>query len=190
MSFRSAVARCQRDISNFLALREAQEADDKPVGDLLLHSFESTYARKLPEAVLSEARRKDLESVSERRRGGGVWILELGNKIVGTFSLLKPGSPLSESWLPETATLRCLAVDPSFHGLGFSERLLTEADEIIRLWGLKGICLHVVAGALGVGRLYIRHGYLRDPRGDRGFLGIDLHGYVRPLSAEIIQNTR
>lgn len=94
---------------------------------------------------------------------------------------------MPRSWLPQTATLRCVAVDPAFHGFGFSERLLVEADEIVRLWGLKGICLHVVNGALGVGRLYERHGYLRDRRGDRDFLGGSLMGYVRPLSADYVQ---
>ncbi len=187
MSVRSAFARCKRDVANFLSVRQAQSPDDSAVSSLLLDSFDGTYAAKLPQAALSEERRRDLQDVEARRNAGGVWILELGNKIVGTFSLILPGSKLSESWLPQTATLRCVAVDPSFHGFGFSERLLVEADEIVRLWGLKGICLHVVTGALGVGRLYERHGYLRDRRGDREFLGVSLMGYVRPLSADYVQ---
>lgn len=187
MSTSRASTRCHRDISNFLVLRESNIDDDLAIGALLVHAFNSTYARKLPEAVLSDARRTDLLAVDTRRKAGGVWVLEFGNKIVGTFSLIRPAHAMSESWLPDTNTLRCLAVDPGFHGFGFSERLLTEADDISRFWGMKGICLHVVAGAGGVGRLYSRHGYLRDERGDREFLGVQLNGYIRPLSSEILR---
>ncbi len=187
MSVKSAFVRCKRDIANFLTVREATSEDESCVASLLLNSFDTTYAEKLPQAVLSEDRKRDLQDVNARRKGGGVWILEMGNRLIGTFSLLLPSSQLSESWLPDMATLRCVAVAPEYHGLGLSERLLQEADDRVRLWGLKGICLHIVKEATSVGRVYERYGYLRDRRGDREFLGLSLSGYIRPLSVDLIQ---
>jgi GNAT superfamily N-acetyltransferase len=192
MHTRNFASRCQRDISNFLQIREAAAEDDTSVGEFLLHAFDTTYFKKMPEAALSEDRKRDLLDVAGRRASGGVWILSLGEQLVGTFSMLHPRSNLAESWLPESAVLRCVAIAPQFHGLGLSERILLESEQIARLWGMKALCLHVVQGSKGVAGVYENFGFLRDARGDGRFYEIPLWGFTLPLSIEALTspNTR
>lgn len=168
----------RRDISNFLRLRTATPGDDPSIGAFLLHTFLKTYQEKMPLFVTTEERKRDLLNVSAKRKVGTVCVLELGYRIVGTFSLIHPESDACEAWLENSANLRCVAIDPDFQGLGFSEILLTEAHRIARLWEVMHVCLHVQNGADAVARLYQKSGYIRDSRGDGEANGQNLEGYI------------
>lgn len=171
-----------RDLANFIQLRPAFPSDDLSVAELLLHTFISTYAQKLPTITTSDERKKELRDVGSRRKQGYVCIAELGYRTIGTFSLIHPESPLSEAWRPNGATLRCLAIDPEFHGLALSELLLDEADRVAGAWNAGAVFLHVQNGADRVATLYQRHGYVRDPLGDKISHGSSLEGYCKNLS--------
>ncbi len=170
-----------RDLINFIQLRAALPSDDLAIADLLMHTFLSTYKEKLPTVQTSEERKEELRNVRGRRKNGYVCVAELGYKIIGTFALIHPESPSSEAWRPNGATLRCVAIDPHFHGLALSELLLEEADRISKLWAASGIYLHVQDGAEKVAALYEKHGYVRDPSGDKIALGNKLLGYMKAL---------
>lgn len=170
-----------RDILDFISIRQASGIDDDEVGDLLVRSFGETHAEKLPNAMLPPSRVTELRDVKTRREHGRVFVLELGYRIVGTFALIRPGSDLSDSWLPNGATLRCVAVDPEFHGLGFAQALLAQSEEVARTWEADYICLHVFKGATGVAKLYQARGYLREPCGDILSHGHMIEGYYLPL---------
>jgi GNAT superfamily N-acetyltransferase len=185
----SFATRCQRDISNFLKIREATKQDDLVVGEFLINAFDTTYGKKMPSAALSQDRKTDLMDIASRREGGGVWILELGNQMVGTFSLLHPRSNLADSWISDSAVLRCVAIAPEFHGYGLSERILLESEQIARLWGMRALCLHVVAGSKGVARVYEQFGFLRDARGDGQFFDVPLWGFLLPLNIDVLTST-
>jgi len=170
-----------RDLVNFIRLRPAMPGDDLSVAELLVHTFLSTYERKLPFLTTCDDRKKELRDVSSRRKQGYVCVVELGYRIIGTFSLIHPESPKSEAWRPNGATLRCVAIDPEFHGLALSELLLDEADRVASAWNSEAIHLHVQKGAAKVASLYLRHGYLRDTEGDKISFGNDLEAYYKPL---------
>ncbi len=171
----SAVGLNKRDIANYISLREATPSDDSPVGDLLVESFGQTNYEKMDGLVLSQARREDLRDVSARRHAGGVWVLELGYRIIGSYSLLK--FPTADHWIADSLLLRCLAVHAEFHGLGFSGLMLEHARSIAASWKAATISLHVTKGANGLARLYQSHGYVRDAKGDNLFLGTAIEGY-------------
>jgi GNAT superfamily N-acetyltransferase len=171
-----------RDIFDFINIRQASCLDDNHVADLLVKSFTETYAQKLPQIVTPQQRISELRDIKSRRENGEVCVLELGYRIIGTFSLINPDSNLSECWIQNAANLRCLAIDPEFHGLGFSEVLLTESERIARSWSLSLICLHVQKGAEGVAKLYKKRGYIRDPHGDFQSHGLPVEAYFLPLS--------
>ncbi len=153
-------------MSNII-IREAGPEDDARIGELLIHAFIATYARKMPTVVYGDARKAELRDVAVKRARATVLVADIGGEIVGTVSIFKPKAPTSEAWLPHFADLRHLAVDPSFHGKGVSGPLLDRAEAIARdEWETDGICLHVRRGADGVARLYQNRGFLRDPSGD------------------------
>lgn len=171
-----------RDLSNFINLRPALPGDDLSIAELLTNTFLSTYKKKLPAIETSEERKAELRDVALRRRSGYVSVAELGYRIIGTFSLIHPESPLTDAWRPNGATLRCVAIDPEFHGLELSSILLEEADRIAGLWKSSALFLHVQKGANKVASLYEKFGYVRDCAGDKIAHGYELLGYVKDLN--------
>lgn len=167
-----------RDISHFLQLRVARMEDERVIGELLIRSFEQTYRTKLPSVVTNQARKIELLDVASRRRQGVVYVLELGYRIIGTFALIPSNDSSTQSWVAGATNLRCLAIDPDFHGYGFSETLLSEAERVARNWNARAICLHVQKGAEGVARLYEKYGFVRSPEGDMSSFGNENEGYV------------
>jgi GNAT superfamily N-acetyltransferase len=173
-----------RDLANFIRIRPALPSDDLGLAELLIHTFSSTYERKLPSVITTKERKQELRDVSSRRKHGYVGVAELGYRIIGTFSLIHPESPRSEAWNPNGATLRCVAIDPEFHGLRLSELLLQGADRVASAWNSAGLYLHVQKGADKVAKLYLRHGYQRDPNGDKLSFGCELEGYLKCLETK------
>jgi ribosomal protein S18 acetylase RimI-like enzyme len=172
----------KRDIANFLECRVARPGDDPVIGQLLIKAFEETHKIKLPTVETCEMRKKELIDVENRRRHGSVYVLELGYRIVGTFSLIPPGSPVTQAWKRDSSNLRCVAIDPHYQGLNFSELLLNKAKEMAQLWKANDIVLHVYQGADGVARLYQRFGFVRTMEGDFSHLGYRLEAYTLPLA--------
>lgn len=168
----------RRDISHFVLVRLARVEDERAIGELLVRAFVQTYSRKLPEVETNSVRKLELHDVAGRREEGLVYVMELGYRIIGTFTLIRPGALLTQSWLPNTANLRCVAIDPEYHGLGLSQQLLVEAERRAREWGSDAICLHVQKGAEGVAKMYEKFGFRRDNRGDRVYNGSSIEGYA------------
>ncbi len=171
----------RRDLINFIRVRHAHPGDDHLVGELLSKSFRETYAKKIPDLLTPPERERELRDVKTRREHGVVRVVELGFQLIGTYALIPPTAALSEGWREGAATLRCLAIDPAFHSLKLSERLLTDSVEQARLWSCAGICLHVQSGALGVARLYEQFGFTRDSLGDKLSMGSLIEGYFLKL---------
>lgn len=179
-----------RDIFDYISIKKVEPSDDGRVADLLVRSFTETYRRKLPHIPTPNERVVELRAVDTRRRDGHVYLLELGYRIVGTAALIRPGERENESWIANAANLRCLAIDPDFHGLGLSELLLDEAERMARRWSVRSICLHVQSDAIGVARLYQQRGFLREPSGDMICTGYPVDGYYLPLTPALTTECR
>jgi ribosomal protein S18 acetylase RimI-like enzyme len=166
-------------------IREARPEDDSSIGDLLINAYVTQYARKMPEVVVDENRKKDLRNVAEKRRIGTVLVAELDGKIVGSVTLLRPGSPRSEAWRDQMADLRMFGIDLNYRGQGIADALLDEAERIVREeWKCLTLGLHVRRGARGVAGIYMKRGFQRDPSGDLDKLPeIFLEAYVKTLGA-------
>ena len=165
-------------------MRDATPADAAAVGELLVQAFELTYARKLPEVVVSEERRAELRAVAKKRGVAKVWVAEpvAGGGIVGTVALWPPGAAGNEAWLEGAADLRHLAVVDAHRRSGVSEQLMDVAEAAARATGCKAVCLHVRRGVTGVARMYLGRGYRRAPEGDLDLLPeVFLEAFVRVL---------
>jgi GNAT superfamily N-acetyltransferase len=147
-------------------IREARPEDDFAIGELLVDAFVTQYAKKLPEVVYTEERKRSLRDVASKRAIAKVWVAEVEGEVAGTVALFPPGSPGSEAWLPHAADLRHLATAVRYHGTGLSRPLVDSAEAMARQWGVDAIALHVRRGAKGVAEMYQRRGYVRTPEGD------------------------
>lgn len=172
-----------RDVENFMYTRFATESDDKEVAALLLKSFIETNSKKMPNVRHNEERIFELFDVATRRQHGKVLLVELGKEIVATCALIHPGSPEGSEWTLDTAYLRALAVDPNYHGLGLSRRLLDAARNLALEWRVQSIALHVQRGADGVARVYQKYGFTRDERGDTESCGNEIDGWIYDLNS-------
>ena len=147
-------------------VREATAQDDRAIGELLVAAFEKTYARKMPEVVMSDTRRAELRDVASKRQVAKVWVYERGGEVVGTVALWPAGAPRTEAWIPGGVDLRHLAVDERHRGGDISRALLDVCEAHARAVRAKAVCLHVRRGAVGVRKLYESRGYVRRPEGD------------------------
>ena len=152
-----------------MVLREAGAADDVAIGELLVQAFVSSYARKLPDVVVTDRRKEELRDVASKRAVAKVWVVEHEGVVVGTVAMWPPGSHRSEAWISNAADLRHLAVSGAHRGGRVSKLLLDAAEGWARAQRLAGVCLHVRRGALGVKALYEARGFVRRPEGDLDF---------------------
>ncbi len=164
-----------------LSLRFSTPEDDVAVGELLVASFETQNQAKL--GVRSTLHRlADLRDQATKRKNATVIVGELDGRIVSTVTVYRAGANGSEAWAPGAVGLRYLAVDPALAGQGLSTQLLDEAVEVAWSWGSTGMCLRIRREADGLARLYARHGFVRDGRGDVDLLPeIFLLGFYRDL---------
>jgi GNAT superfamily N-acetyltransferase len=149
-----------------MIIRDAVEADDTIVGELLVQAYLTQFAKKLPDVSYSAERLADLRNQSARRASASVLVAEIDGRIVGTVTLYPAGASGSEAWIAGAADLRLLAIHPEFQGRDLSGKLLDAAEALARKWGASAICLHTRQGASGVARLYHSRGYVRDETGD------------------------
>ncbi len=165
-----------------IQVRPATAADDAAVGELLVEAFVRTYARKMPEVVVTEGRKAELRAVARKRAEAAVWVAEVDGALAGTVALWGPGAPGSEAWRPNAADLRHLAVSLRHRRLGVSAALLDAAEAHAWAVGAGAVCLHVRRGAHGVRRLYVGRGYLPEPAGDleRPEVSLEALVLVRP----------
>lgn len=161
-----------------LHIRRAEPRDDEVLGPLLIDSFLTAYARELPWVTYGEDRRKELSDCRTKREEGVVLVAELDGEVVGTVLVYPPGAPHNETWLPDTADLRQLAVAPKWFGHGLSQPLLDAAEAEAWAMGVERVSLHVRQQAKGVRTMYERRGYVRAPEGDLTFPGVELAAYV------------
>ena len=161
-----------------MKVRLAEAQDDTRVGELLVESFMTAYARKMPEVVYDEERKRDLRDMATKRREATVLVGEVDGEVVGTVMVYAPGVAKNEAWLPNAADVRQLAIAPAHFGKGYSEPLMDEAERIAWSWGVGACVLHVRRGAIGVSEVYQKRGYVRAPEGDRALPTVYLEAYL------------
>ncbi len=171
-----------RDIMHFVHTREATERDDSALGGFLLKVFGQATCENKPDVPLVPGRIQELLNVSGRRAHGSVRILELGDRIIGSYSLIRPQTDLTGAWSNEAAYFCSFAIDSSIQGLGLAALLLMEAHALALSWEMKAMQLKVVSTAEGLHRLYKKAGFYPDPKGDGHEFGFDLNGYTCELS--------
>lgn len=164
-----------------IIVRPATAKDDAAAGELLVEAFVVQYGKKMPEVVVTEARKSDLRAVAERREVGRVLVAEVEGALAGTTTVFPPGHPSSRTKDRTAAEMRYMAVGLGFVGTGVASRLLAAAEAEAKRYGATALALHVRRGAIGVGRFYEKHGYQRAVADDCDLPDIFLEGYRKDL---------
>lgn len=132
-----------------LIIREAHSDEDQKIAGLLAEAFGKPV----------EAAR-----LGALRAAGTVLVACHADEIVGTLTLLGPGTPLSPPWLLGGAALVRLAVRADWRGRGLGRDLIDSAEATARAWGVHAIGVPR-QGAERLARLFAERGYESVPEG-------------------------
>jgi ribosomal protein S18 acetylase RimI-like enzyme len=123
-----------------------------------------------------------LGDAAHRHAEAELWVAVDGRGVVGTVTLVEPGSSLCEIAGDGEAEIRSLAVAPTASGEGIGEALTRHVVDRGRELGLGSIVLSSSTTMHAAHRLYERLGFTRLPGRDWSPVpGVQLVAYVLPL---------
>jgi len=132
----------------------------------------------------SEGYEAHMADVAGRASVSTVLAAVLDGRLVGTATLVFPGSPLDEIGDPDGAGIRMLGVDPACRGRGVGEALVRACVQRARDGGAARIWLHTETCMTDAHRLYARCGFVREPARDwTPVPDVDLLAYVLDLAS-------
>lgn len=160
-----------------VTVRVAEPTDLEQVGRLTGEAYlvdgliteESEYLDELRDA----ARRAEHATVLV-----AVETVGAGEEVLGTITLVSPGTPYAEIAAPDELELRMLAVSPAARGRGVGELLVREAIERAVGWGAHRVVLSTMTDMVAAQRIYERLGLDRTPQRDWQVNGYVMHVYV------------
>ncbi len=166
-------------------IRPAREADLAAVGALTIEAYRAdglvadtdAYAAHLADAV---ARFRDAELLVAVDASDGAEGADDG--LLGSVTVVLPGTPLAEVSEPGEAEFRMLSVAAAARGRGVGEALVRAVLDRARALGADRVVLSSAEQMRAAHRLYERLGFTRLPERDWSPLpGVKLLAYVLPL---------
>jgi len=104
--------------------------------------------------------------------------VDAAGEVLGTVTIVRPGSPYAEISRPGELEFRMLAVAPSARGRGIGEALTRAVLDRARALGIRQVVLSSLDGMRSAHRLYERLGFERLPERDwRPYPHISLIAY-------------
>jgi ribosomal protein S18 acetylase RimI-like enzyme len=121
-----------------------------------------------------------LLAAAVRARGEVLAARDGTDSLLGTLTLVAPGSPARRLATPEELELHLLAVRPDVRRRGIGEALVRDALRRAQREGARGVVLWTQPMMDAAQRLYLRCGFERDARADfsRGARQFLVHRYV------------
>ena len=136
-----------------------------------------TYVRGgFTDAILADT----LLAAAVRARGEVLAARDGTDSLLGTVTLVPPGSPARRLATPEELELHLLAVRPDARRRGIGEALVRDALRRAQREGARGVVLWTQPTMDAAQRLYLRCGFERDASADfsRGARQFLVHRYV------------
>ncbi|HUQ54754.1 GNAT family N-acetyltransferase [Lentzea sp.] len=159
-----------------LLIRPAREADLSVVGAITVQAYSADgyvtahddYARTLADAT-SRFRDADLLVAEDGETG----------EVLGSVTVVHPGTPYAEISRPGELEFRMLSVSPAARGRGVGEFLVRAVIDRARAAGVSHVVLSSSEKMLAAHRLYQRLGFTRLPERDWSPVpGLDLLAYA------------
>lgn len=161
----------QNDDAPFL-IRSISDRDVAHEPALIAAAFAAGPYGDLP---VSAERRAFERDVSGRAASGAVLVAVAegvdsdGDRLLGTASVLRAGSPYSRVAIDDEAEVRLVAVDPDAQGAGMGEALMRASMETALGWGADALLLDTGELNTRAQALYARLGFDRLPERDERF---------------------
>ena len=102
-----------------------------------------------------------LRDAAGRAAAGDLLVAADGDRLLGTLSLLRPGTGYTRQARDDEAEVRLLTTDPDARGLGVGARSSRESITRARAWGVQAIVLDTGPRNVASQRLYHRLGFER-----------------------------
>ncbi|MGW9631369.1 GNAT family N-acetyltransferase [Agromyces sp. NPDC055520] len=179
----------QTDSAPF-TIRPIRDADVAAEPALIVAAFAAGPYGHLP---VSAERLEFQRDVSGRAASGAVLVavarrpdaaalddadgLGAGDRLLGTSSVLRAGTPYSRVAIGDEAEVRLVAVDPAAQGAGMGEALMRASLETALGWGAGALLLDTGARNLRAQWLYARLGFERLPERDEEFGEVRVFAY-------------
>jgi len=141
------------------AARVARPDEYRAVADLVARSFAAGpygHIHATPERVALEA-----DSAGRAAAGALIVVPDADGRLIGTASLLRPGTPFTRLAVDGEAELRLVGVDPDVRSTGVADALVAESIAEARRWGMQRLVLDTGSLNERAQRLYLRHGFQR-----------------------------
>jgi ribosomal protein S18 acetylase RimI-like enzyme len=127
---------------------------------------------------VGDERRAFERDAAGRATSGAVLVAVAGNRLIGTASLLRAGTPYARVAAPGEAEVRLVAVDPAAQGTGVGRSLMRASLEAALAWGADALVLDTGARNTRAQALYERLGFVREPERDAAVSAGDVDSFV------------
>ncbi|MDP8969585.1 MAG: GNAT family N-acetyltransferase [Actinomycetota bacterium] len=142
-------------------IRDARASEIRELAALLASCF-AEYGRRLPPGIWN-AYRAEIGNLEERRAVSELIVASDGARLVGTVTFFPDATFDAHGWPQGASSLRLLAVDPAFRGMGIGRLLIEECRRRARALQVRSLGLHT-ADVMAAGiKLYERMGFVRAP---------------------------
>ncbi|GAA2312195.1 GNAT family N-acetyltransferase [Streptomyces violaceusniger] len=140
-----------------IRVRTARAHEYERIAALTVEGFRSRNSAPRPERLAL------LRDTPGRAAAGDLLVAvdEPGGTLIGTATLLRPGTAYARLALPDEAELRLLAVLPEHRGRGVGGALLAEGVERARSRGMRALVLDTGRDNVVSQRVYQRLGFAR-----------------------------
>ena len=102
-----------------------------------------------------------LRDAAGRAAAGDLLVAAEGDRLLGTLSLLRPGTGYTRQARYDEAEVRLLTTDPEARGRGVGALLVAESITRARAWGVQAVVLDTGPRNVASQRLYHRLGFER-----------------------------
>jgi len=143
-------------------VRAVQESEFESVADLRVDAFLAAGMVKDRETPYAHY----LRTVYDHTQHGHVLVADVDDVLVGTVTIVPPGTPYADVATDGEWEVRFLAVAADAWGTGVGEALMASCDELARTSGVHTLVLSVISNNAAAHRLYTRLGFTREPRRD------------------------
>jgi GNAT superfamily N-acetyltransferase len=148
-------------MSDDVSIRPADAAELAEIGELTVAAYRADGF--VPDGHPYAVR---LADAAGRQRDAELLVAADGGRLLGTITVVRPGTPYAEISTPGELEFRMLAVRPDARGRGIARLLITAVVDRARADGCVAVVLSSLDRMRNAHRLYQRFGFRRAPERD------------------------
>lgn len=145
-------------------IRDARSSETSELAALLACCF-AEYSTQLPPGIW-HAYRTEIGNLEQRRAVSELIVASDGARLLGTVTFFPNATFDAHGWPEGASSLRLLAVDPAFRGMGIGRLLIEDCRRRARARQVRSLGLHTADVMTAGIKLYERMGFVRAPQLD------------------------